>query len=664
MEENYLQPILGTSAKNRVFTVHQNRQTQQYHVYYGLELFDVVPNDKEDTRFKLMVAHMHIIGFTLTALQSAFAVDPRTIKKWSTALKSGSAQKLQKALIGLGSNRKLTEPIQQFVRMRFEEIYPQDRYRYSSKIREEIKQVFNEEISSETLRGLFKELKEQHTKTALEANRSERVEKNDLDEDDLSDDEDDLPPNPCDTALLQAHLESAGEPDVSTSNQDNKASNSSPQAEAASDNRNADAVFYGRQWCSHPGLLLFSQALCSLQKSLPEEAAKPLTQWISQVLLGAANLEQTKLLSTQDLQLLLGADLLGSVVHQRNTLEAIASDPTSARALLRWNFDRVDGQGESDFFFDPHTKHYTGKQEILKGWCAKIRFADKVLNADFAHTRKGQPIYLENTDNYEDIRQRFAGFEERFRQNLQIPPERELTWIIDRGIFSQALLDWVAHCSNKDLITWEKGYQGDGWPDTMTAQASMIMERARNNSKDLRSYHFEWIEKDWPKNEKIRQLIVRATNPSGNTIEVSILCDDKKRDASSIIWAMFDRWLQENDFKYLGKHFGIDEITSYQSQSYRELKESLDDRNVKNAAYLAICKERAQEKKLLGQLLLKEKHVKKQRLQRATDISELEALKNRSEEQSKKLRQLKAGQRSAQTYQKRRVTKIKFVDPM
>ena len=93
MEENYLQPILGTSPKNMVFRVHQNRQTQQYHVYYGLELFDVVPNDKEDTGFKLMVAHMHIIGFTLTALQSAFAVDPRTLKKWSIALKSAKAAK-------------------------------------------------------------------------------------------------------------------------------------------------------------------------------------------------------------------------------------------------------------------------------------------------------------------------------------------------------------------------------------------------------------------------------------------------------------------------------------------------------------------------------------------------------------------------------------------
>ena len=312
MEENYLQPILGTSAKNLVFSVHQNQQTQQYHVYYGLELFDVVPSDKRDTRFKLMVAHMHMIGFTLTALHSAFAVDPRTIKKWSTALKSGSAQKLQKALIGLGSNRKLTEPIEQFVRMRFEEIYPQDRYRYSSKIVKEIKQVFNEAISSETLRGLFKELKEHYNKTAGQVDPSERAaQKADEEEEDTSDEDDLLPPSPCDTVTL-AHLESAGEPDVSTSNQDNEAGNSSPLGEDATRNRNADAFFYGRQWCSHPGLLFFSEALCSLQKSLPEQVAKPLTQWISQVLLGAANLEQTKLLSTQDLQLLLGGGLLGS----------------------------------------------------------------------------------------------------------------------------------------------------------------------------------------------------------------------------------------------------------------------------------------------------------------------------------------------------------------
>ena len=50
-DDSYLQQILGTSGKNKIFSVHQNSDTLHYHVYYGLELFDVVPDNKEDTRF-------------------------------------------------------------------------------------------------------------------------------------------------------------------------------------------------------------------------------------------------------------------------------------------------------------------------------------------------------------------------------------------------------------------------------------------------------------------------------------------------------------------------------------------------------------------------------------------------------------------------------------
>jgi len=44
--------------------------------------------------------------------------------------------------------------------------------------------------------------------------------------------------------------------------------------------------------------------------------------------------------------------------------------------VLRWNFQQL---GESvmrgnDFYLDPHTKHYTGMQRVLKGWCASIRW--------------------------------------------------------------------------------------------------------------------------------------------------------------------------------------------------------------------------------------------------------------------------------------------------
>ncbi len=157
----FLQPILGTDKKNPVFSVFEHRESKRYHVYYGLELFEVVPCDHEDTRFKLMVAHLHNVGVKLTLLQKGFGVDPRTIKKWSAALKSGDGQKLSEALAGRGARRKLTRAVEHYVRVRFASIYREDRYTYSSKIREELKELLGVELSAETLRPLLGELRGQ-----------------------------------------------------------------------------------------------------------------------------------------------------------------------------------------------------------------------------------------------------------------------------------------------------------------------------------------------------------------------------------------------------------------------------------------------------------------------------------------------------------------------
>ncbi|MEZ5326421.1 MAG: hypothetical protein R3F19_15330 [Verrucomicrobiales bacterium] len=63
------------------------------------------------------------------------------------------------------------------------------------------------------------------------------------------------------------------------------------------------------------------------------------------------------------------------------------------------------------------------------------------------------------------MRQRFAGLESRFRENLGISKDRALTWIVDRGIFSLGMYQWVLENPNIYLITGEKCYQLDGWID-------------------------------------------------------------------------------------------------------------------------------------------------------------------------------------------------------
>ena len=132
----------------------------------------------------------------------------------------------------------------------------------------------------------------------------------------------------------------------------------------------------------------------------------------------------------------------------------------------------------------------------------------------------------------------------------------------------------------------------------------MVIERARNRAQDIRSYRLEYWDRPWPKDERLRQLIVRATNPKGQTIQVSILTDEAKRSAMELIRLMFCRWLQENDFKYLDKHFGINQITSYGVIRYEELRQQVQDRQVRSAEAKALQEQRRQLRAQQSRLLL------------------------------------------------------------
>ncbi len=107
----------------------------------------------------------------------------------------------------------------------------------------------------------------------------------------------------------------------------------------------------------------------------------------------------------------------------------------------------------TDLYFDPHVKHDTGEQNGLKGWCSKIRFADKILQSDFIHTAQGAPIYFETTDNFADLRERFFSVVQRARATLGWPAERVLTMIVDRGIYGDGVFERVLADLYLQLIT-------------------------------------------------------------------------------------------------------------------------------------------------------------------------------------------------------------------
>ena len=615
-----LQPVLGTDKRNPIFSVCRQAGTPpSLHVYYGAELLEVMPEDRQHPAFKLLVARLYNAGVKVSALQRSFKVDPKTMQRWGQALQSGEAEQLVRALAGRGGHRKLTAEIRSFVRVRFPEIYEQSRPGYSQRLRAEIQRVFGVRLSGECLRPLLKSLRAELRQ--------------------------ELSPPPTQSGTENRETACVGAPEplapmpVAVSAEPLSAAPPAPpppgirkESPVLPAPTPAPVAHCGISFCHHLGVLLFSAVLSGVEKEVAT-GGWLFKQWLATLLLGAVNIEQTKLLDFEDLRRLLGRTLR-SLFPQRSQLSELASG-SSVSHLLSFNAQLVGAAQTRDFYFDPHTKHYTGMQNVLKGWCARIRWADKVLHSDFFHTATGQPVYLECADNYQDMRERFATMLPRFRQAVGLPADTVVSCVIDRGIFSQDVFAQAVAAPDYHLITWEKNFKSGQW-DSNKRSGQYTLERTRNEAQDKRVYRFEYIDQDWAKNSKMRRLIVRATNPQERTVEVGILTDDRQRAASQIIYLMFNRWTQENDFKYLDEHFGINQITSYASVAYERLKDQVEQKQIKSGAYKALEQKAAQLKSQLAKLLLSQHQHPRKSARRTERIAALtKDLEQAQQEQAK-----------------------------
>lgn len=604
------QMILGLDKRNPLFTVYHDESGEQLLVYYGFEIVEIVPDNPESAAYKLMLGRLYNSGLKLGSLCERFQVDPKTLRRWGRALK-GSPEEMVRILEGRTAKRKRTVEVEAFARLRWPDLIAERSYGAVGRLQEEIHAVFGVTISVSGLRTLTRELKQgtppSQTETAV---NSEVV---------LSEESSVVEPasdgacfslegeiqkrETCATCLV-------GEPvDVSWLSPANlqeirDVSNPPPSANTAH-----YSPFFpkdplgGSYWCDHAGVLIFAGVLGAISKvsAIPQQI---LAQWMAALWLEAQNIERTKFLNWEDLELILGPGVRYPT-QQRDQLKELSADSQLINALLRFNQEKLGESVGTDFYFDPHVKHYTGEQNVLKGWCSKIRFADKIVQSDFIHTDRGAPIYFETTDNFADLRERFFGVVERARTVLGWPVDRVLTMVVDRGIYGEEVFERVIEDPFLHLITWQKGFVAESW-DSSQVTGKTVITRCRNSSTDLKSYHFQYFERPWKKNPKLRQIVVLATDSKGRKLQVAVLTDAPKRSAEEVLKLIFRRWLQENDFKYLEQHFGINQITSYRSIDYEKLKDQVEDREVRSASRKALDQRLKKATQALTQELLAE----------------------------------------------------------
>jgi hypothetical protein len=158
-EGPYLQAILGTDKRNPNFTVYADEEKQELPIYYGLELLQVVPDRRDGLAYKVWVGQLYNARVKVRALQEAFGVDRKTMKRWGEALVQPDVQEFARVMAGRQQGRKLTPEIRAYIRMRWPELQARGERRYRQVIQAEVKTIFGVRLCGETLRGVFRELR-------------------------------------------------------------------------------------------------------------------------------------------------------------------------------------------------------------------------------------------------------------------------------------------------------------------------------------------------------------------------------------------------------------------------------------------------------------------------------------------------------------------------
>ena len=653
--ENLQLVLAGGKGTLTDLTVFLSDKEHALFVYLGLALMERVDSDPNQFAYKMLVGRLVNANTPLEELKRHFSHDPRTMKRWAQALTSTDPDQIVRLFSGRGGVPKVVGPMIRMVKMRYLQLRNSVR-NYRQVIADEVKECFGETISRETLRQLFVSArKEQEVAEKNDTSPKCPAEKNDVSPSDENSqnapldsaqsmangcslfdnstlnkaNNDKQSPESEPSKLLERSSISAEEnaPEsiscelcpVESNHSKRFPTDSEPEqpqgaktsasCSVKSPSLSSKGLPYSGHMPStqlhaihHAGQILFSPWLDLIGAERPQACGLQ-SQWIGQILQGAVNIEQSHLVCATSLAFFTGPMLVG-LRDQRDKLKEMGTpeavfDAYKANARLL-----PDGPETANvFFYDPHSKECSTQLQMLKGWCGQRHSIAKVLHLDFIHTESGFPCFLQHYDNYYDLRERFFMTLSLFGNLFPNGSPAGSTFILDRGIFGREIFPKFRK-HDCYLATWEKGYQADGWDEK---QSSVIFRRfrERNHAGDFKEYSFECQETPWPKDPSVRRIIVRATNPSGRLIEVSILCNNPDMDMKKIVTLMFNRWIQENSFKYLDRHFGLMQITSYASENYEDIANTLADRLVDSPQYLELKRQFTTAEQELAKRLIK-----------------------------------------------------------
>lgn len=254
----------------------------------------------------------------------------------------------------------------------------------------------------------------------------------------------------------------------------------------------------------------------------------------------------------QSLGRVLGLDRAPEVKTVRRKLTRLASYRKGEQLGMELARLRVAARGEimGFLYVDGHVRAYHGKHTIPKTHVARMRISMPATTDYWVNDPSGDPLFVMTAQANVGMVKMLPDVLAEVRK---LVGERRVTIVFDRGGWSPKLFQKLL-ADNFDILTYRKG------KTRRIGAHRFVLRRAEFDGHAVEYRLHDQIVRFLHGKLRLRQV----TRLSENGHQTQVITSRRDLTDIEVAYRMFERWRQENFFKYLREEFLLDALADYQ----------------------------------------------------------------------------------------------------
>ncbi len=298
------------------------------------------------------------------------------------------------------------------------------------------------------------------------------------------------------------------------------------------------------------GLLDAARAIFSLPRSIRFGVRATTACLFFMTVLSKTTIESAKHLRRRELGAMVGSGRAPCVKTLRRKLAELVTQGRAGELGTRLARHWVDtGLVSTAYLYvDGHMKVYTGKRRLQEVWSSQRRMPLPGLHTYFVGDGSGRPLLFVTEECSTNLAKAMPRIVAAIREVIG---DRRFSVIFDRGGYDGGLFNWLV-AEKIDFITYQRG-------NPKLAAEAFSRKEVRFEGRRVR-FRLAEDQTKVGRSGPWRRVVVRTADGHQTPILTSL---GPALPAARIACLMFARWRQENLFKYMGAHHGLDDIVSY-----------------------------------------------------------------------------------------------------